>query len=459
MANVMGLLLLVFGAGSVAQTGASEPRWETFVEQPVWLGEPPSVALTAELADSASVELAPVPGAASTGLSIDTSNREAVREFYNNLYGLSDIVAMSWTGNRDTCTAGGTSARFKEAVLLRINWLRALAGVPADVSFDNTYNLQNQQAALVMSSNNQLSHTPPSNWHCWTQTAYDAAGKSNIALGLSGPNAINAYIRDNGSNNAAVGHRRWIFYPQTRFMGTGDLPTGTYLGGTAYAANALRTIDMSSISNPRPAVRDDFVAWPPKGFVPYPLVFGRWSFSYPGANFSQASVTVSQSGVNIPASVVPPQNGYGENTLVWLLQGTTEATLWQRPTSDLTYNVTVGNVLVNAVARNFSYAVTVFDPATPTASAPICTLSAAPTTIRKGTSATLTAICTPTATSYVWQDSACADLVTATCTVHPAVTTRYSVIGSNNNVPGPAATATVTVKPVGLIPILMLLLD
>src|SRR5205809_968253 len=41
-------------------------------------------------------------------------------------------------------------------------------------------------------------------------SVYAAAGKSNIALGNAGPDAITAYIEDFGGNNAAAGHRRWI---------------------------------------------------------------------------------------------------------------------------------------------------------------------------------------------------------------------------------------------------------
>ncbi len=48
---------------------------------------------------------------------------------------------------------------------------------------------------------------------------------------------------DNGTNNSAAGHRRWLFYPQTRSMGSGDVPGGQLNGSAVASANALRVFD------------------------------------------------------------------------------------------------------------------------------------------------------------------------------------------------------------------------
>ena len=47
---------------------------------------------------------------------------------------------MEWTGSYTTGLAGDTSAAHKEATRLRINFYRALVGVPADITFNSTYN-------------------------------------------------------------------------------------------------------------------------------------------------------------------------------------------------------------------------------------------------------------------------------------------------------------------------------
>lgn len=90
--------------------------------------------------------------------------------------------------------------------------------------------------------------------------------------------------------------------------------------------------------------------------------------------------------------------------------------------------------------------------------APVCTLNASPTSVRKNGTSTLIVSCNPAATSFTWTGGTCAGVAAATCTVTPTVTTIYSVIG-RNSYGSSASSASVTVKAVDLTPILMLLLD
>jgi hypothetical protein len=92
------------------------------------------------------------------------------------------------------------------------------------------------------------------------------------------------------------------------------------------------------------------------------------------------------------------------------------------------------------------------------ASVPVCTLTAAPASIRKNGTSTLTATCSPAATSYIWTGGTCAGSTTSTCTVTLAVTTQYSVTGTNGAGTGNAASATVTIATGDITPILFLLL-
>ncbi|MBK6999788.1 MAG: DUF1566 domain-containing protein [Rhodoferax sp.] len=80
--------------------------------------------------------------------------------------------------------------------------------------------------------------------------------------------------------------------------------------------------------------------------------------------------------------------------------------------------------------------------------APNCVLSAAPVVLAAGASTTLTARCTPEATSYTWTNTNTNSgfgSTTASGTVSPTATTRYSVVGSNAAGSGLAATAEVYV--------------
>ncbi|MEZ4865363.1 MAG: CAP domain-containing protein [Caldilineaceae bacterium] len=295
--------------------------------------------------------------AARTSFAVNPQSRQAALTFFQSYHEVT-TPAHNWSGDQANCAAGDVTADFRAAIVLRINYFRAMAGVPAAITLLDEYNQKAQQAALMMSANKELDHTPPADWDCYSTDGASAAGHANLYLGVFGPAAIDGYIQDSGDNNDAVGHRRWILNPRTQFMGTGDIP-----GGNGYrAANALWVIDNYAHSE-RPATREEFVAWPPAGYVPYPVVFPRWSFAYPAADFSNAQVTMMQNGEAITVTQAAVKNGYGENTLVWTPSVVQAAQSWPQPTADTAYQVTITNVIIAGDARTFTYTVTVFDPA------------------------------------------------------------------------------------------------
>ncbi len=336
---------------------------------------------------------------AASGFVIDTTSRETVRNWFNAVYRAADNPVMGWTGVYTNCDAGTTDPAFRSLVALRINYLRALAGVPATITLDDTFNAAAQQAALMMSANNALNHFPPADWSCYTDVGYNAAGHSNLGLGASGPEAVRGYIEDFGQFNAEVGHRRWLLYPQTQQMGTGDVP-GT---STNWPANATWVMD-GSFGQARPATRDGFVSWPPPGFVPYPLVYARWSLSFPDADFTAANVNFSSNGVPVPVVLETVQTGFGENTLVWHPDGmdTTQPFVWPRPVADTVFVVDVSNVGLAGTTTNFHYTVTVMDPDVPGADAVTAALSG-PAQVALGQQAFYQFPAIPAAGAYQWR--------------------------------------------------------
>ena len=304
------------------------------------------------------------------GFNVNTDTREQVREFYNGIYGTSDNVAMDSTADVPNCNPGENSEAFLQAVLRRINWFRAMAGVPASVRLDAADDSWAQQMALFISANNSFNHYSPSSLTCYTDLGHQFAG-GNQAEGANGPGAITDYIWDFGSGNNEVGHRRWILMPSTLVMGTGDVPESIADGVTNAAANSTWVFD-ASIYDPRPATRQPYVSWPPEGFVPYQVVFPYWSFALSNADVSAGQVTMTSNGVPVAVSVQPVQNGYGENTLVWVpmgLDASCECTSFPFNGTDTVYGVTVSNINIGTGGAtnlvSFSYSVTVFDPATP----------------------------------------------------------------------------------------------
>ena len=81
---------------------------------------------------------------------------------------------------------------------------------------------------------------------------------------------------------------------------------------------------------------------------------------------------------------------------------------------------------------------------------PACTLAASASTINLGGSVTLTATCSPAATSYAWAPATglvAGPANTATVTPTAAGVYQYSVTGSNAGGPGNSANTLVTVAP------------
>ena len=271
---------------------------------------------------------------------------------YNNVMLPAFSVPIQWTGAVTGCKAGTTSAAWKDAVVRTVNSFRVMAGLPGTVQVNLAHSAMNQQAALMMDANSSLSHAPPTTWTCYNADGASAAGQSNLALGNNGPSAIHAYMSDNGT--ASLGHRRWLMLPQLGEVGTGDTTRANSLwvfGGT--------------IAVPASATANG-VAWPPRGYVPWTGKVASptdpWSFSLRGADFTGATVSVTNDANQALTlnTVGQLDNGYGDNTISWRIPTTTS--LWSRSPADTRFYVQLTNVKVGGVAKTFQYSVTFFVP-------------------------------------------------------------------------------------------------
>ena len=302
------------------------------------------------------------PNLVTGGFSVNTASREQVRQFYNAVFTASIGVPINSTAVTASCIPGTNSPAYINATLRRINWYRAMAGMPAAITIDASESTKDQAAALMMSEHGALQHVGIwTGWNCVSSDGTNASANSNLALGNAGPDAITAYIWDFGGNNYEVGHRRWILYPQTQIMGTGDIP----VQGSYNSANATWVFD-ANYGGPRPTTRTPYITWPPAGYVPYQVVFPQWSFALSNANLSTSTVTMTSNGVPVAITLQSYVTGYGENTLVWYptsLDPTTSSTFPFNGT-DTVYTITVSNVVTTAGTKNFTYSVTAFDPAT-----------------------------------------------------------------------------------------------
>ncbi len=277
-----------------------------------------------------------------------TEREKAIKNYKDDYLG-SECADPGWTGSTTGCVAGDVSQAAQNATVKRVNYFRELVGLPGDVVHNPNQNSMCQEAALIFKANNNLSHNPPQSWQCWTQDGYDAAGGSNIGWGsYDGPtavhasNAVTGYIEDYGAGNEPVGHRAWILYPQLTAIGH----------GSTSSTNCLMWKD--NLGTTLPADMPDFVAYPPDGFIPAPLVFERWSFSIPNANFSNATVTMKDElGADVTLNIihVASSGGAPDARVVWKPNNINTS-----GNNDVLYTVTIDGI-TNAAEASYTYTV------------------------------------------------------------------------------------------------------
>lgn len=301
-------------------------------------------------------------------LTVDNFDRESVRDFYSDVY-LAPDAPINWTGDDDNCIEGTNSQAFKDDVLLRINYFRVMADLQ-QVALDAAYNARCQKAALMRSRYGGLGdvHNPTPDWDCYTVEGSNGCHESILFQTEYGWEAVSEFMRDRG--NPECGHRRFLLFPNNRKTGTGDIPpTG------ATAASAIQAWD-EHFMEAAPPHGLGYTAWPPAGYVPYPVVYGYWSFAYDGANFSNATVKMTENGGSISAPLeeyVPISPC--DNTLVWRPKGVADSYVWPNPGADDVYTVAISNVAIYTLAagwttQSFYYTVTIIDPAVSGAAPP-----------------------------------------------------------------------------------------
>lgn len=251
---------------------------------------------------------------------IDTGDRVAVEAAYGAEFA-AVTPDLAWTGSHDECRAGDSSDEARQATIERLNFYRAMAGVEADVVLDHDFSEKAQHAALMMSAEGRLSHSPGEDYACFDHTGQEAAANSNLYLGRTGVEAVDGYIEDPGERNRDVGHRLTILHPPTTRMGVGHVE-GTDL---RYPANALWVFDDQVFVHDAPTREESgFVAWPPRGYVPERLVYPRWSFALDGADLSEATVTMTADGEVVDLEVIERTSVQGQvpsSVLVWEPRG------------------------------------------------------------------------------------------------------------------------------------------
>lgn len=241
---------------------------------------------------SAQMLLAAIPCVPASAYTLNTPTPEQIREFYNSNPFTFDIAAYAaYPVTKSPYEIGRLSDACMQNGLHALNFVRFVAGLPADVTINDKYCELTQASSLVNAVNNKLSHYPtqPADMdNTLFQLAASGATQSNIARGYHNlPASIIGYVEDSDDSNMdVVGHRRWMLNPAMQQTGFGM--AGDY--------SAVYSVDRSRAER----FEGDYVCWPAQN-MPYELydVSDRYAFSvslsldYINSSWENVTVDVS----------------------------------------------------------------------------------------------------------------------------------------------------------------------
>ncbi|MBI3512241.1 MAG: CAP domain-containing protein [Bacteroidetes bacterium] len=281
---------------------------------------------------------------------------------------------LHWTGNIQGCKPGRVPGEVYRKLLMRINYFRRLAGIHDDIVLDSNWNHYAQAAAFIMYANDELNHDPGPGMKCYSDDGKIGANTSNLSttVGKGIEILINDEIQDGSTSNNDCGHRRWLLNSEAVKMGIG-ITDGTY-ATKVFSADDGNDHDTATYRGKVP----EYFAYPFNGYVPYEVVFPKWSFSMPGgADFRSAAVAVTAGDEHVACVIVCRSTAaqYGDPTLVWNINKLREDfdyNYYDMPTKkkafsdlgllDKKITVTISNVKVNGKYKSYSYSFTIFDP-------------------------------------------------------------------------------------------------
>lgn len=281
---------------------------------------------------------------------------EIEREYKENMLA-TDIDGIDWNGSVEECNPGTLSQDILNKALKRINYFRRMCGL-GEVVLDEELTKWAQAATLMMTANGKLSHNPEENWSCYSSDG--AKGANRSCLGLSDwtyfkHNAfVTGFIRDFGASNYYVGHRKWILHSQLSKVGYGATP----------GAESVLTVDGVDWQNKSDA---EYIAYPWKGYVPYDLIFPKWSFTIPvqhEVDFTNTSIQMRREdgrAIQVEKQKLYPK--YLDHTVVWVAKGLftddeiayAKNGLKDKDVLDKKIQVSLKNVIVDGERKDYSY--------------------------------------------------------------------------------------------------------
>ena len=269
--------------------------------------------------------------------------------------------------NVANCDAGELNPAERDKVLTRLNQIRQLHGLP-NVAYESNDNVYVTAAALIIAANEQLTHTPSTSAHCYSNDGAIGSQKSNLHIHMStstttresSESTVDGFLIDD--QVSSIGHRRWLLDPflfSTAFGRVDGTWTGSSWGNVTVVALKVINDVQANISHLSPG----YIAYP-VGDYPASLFKADWYLSFSvladvnnkannaNVDFSAATLAVSNNGQAMTVtSRSSNSDGYGlPNVLQWKVSGLQ---------SGVRYDVVINNVkLPNGGTQNYSYSFT-----------------------------------------------------------------------------------------------------
>lgn len=236
------------------------------------------------------------PVQAAAGIDAKTHTPEEIRSYIKN-YGGDINKAPAYADAPVTVApyaAGALSDETQQNALAVLNGVRYIAGIPYNVTLDDTYISKVQAGALINYLNKKLAHSPerPAGMDDdLYQLGCSGTGSSNIEGGSGtsgrplGKSIVSGWMGDGDASNIdRVGHRRWCLNPSMGKTGFGSV------WGSNGCYSAMYSFDRSN-SSPGVSV----VAWPAQNMpTEYFAVNSPWSISRPTAFDSGTTVKLTR---------------------------------------------------------------------------------------------------------------------------------------------------------------------
>lgn len=194
--------------------------------------------------------------------------------------------------------AGKLSSQSRQNALNALNFYRYIAGIPANVVYDEQLEYYAQAGTTLLTKVKKLTHFPDKPADVsqdFFDAAYEGTSSSNLGQGYSNlVDALNrGWMNDGDSSNIArAGHRMWCL----------NVPMGKVAFGKSGEYTAMYALDKSSTDPADPA----YVMWPAQT-MPIEYFKGPWTLSLRDQTYFKS---FSESGIeNIRISMTSRKNG------------------------------------------------------------------------------------------------------------------------------------------------------